>query len=89
MFITNKIRMSRKNNTVAGGTLKFLGNRMESNTREFTEKAVAHYIRENNLTPKQFAKGEFRITWLHYYLCIYDPRWLDVPPHEVKTTPPR
>ena len=72
MFVIIKIDMSRPINTLVSGTPRFLTTRMEVDTKEFTEKAVAHYIRENKLTPKKFAKGSFKIGWLHHYLCLYD-----------------
>ena len=89
MFITIKNENMPTINTLINGPPRFLTTRMEVDTRDVTEKALAHYLREKNLTPKQFAKGEFRIGWLHHYLCLYDKRWIDIPPTEVKTTPPR
>ena len=76
-------------NTLPDGTPRFLTLSMEADTKGFTEKAFAHYLRDKNLTPRQFDKGAFRIGWLHHYLCFYDKRWLDVPPTQMKTTPPR
>ena len=81
--------MAKQINTLTGGPPRFLTTRFEIDVRDATEKAIAHYIREKNLTPKLFAKGEFKIKWLHYYLCKYDSRWNDIPPQEMKTTPPR
>ena len=81
--------MTKQINTLVGGPPRFLTTKFDILARDATEKAVAHYIRERNLTPKLFAKGEFKIKWLHYYLCKYDSRWNDIPPHEMKTTPPR
>ena len=72
MFITIKFDRMKQINTLTGGTPRFLTTRMELDTRDVVEKALAHYIRESKLTPKQFAKGEFRIRWLHHYLCLYD-----------------
>ena len=89
MFITIKYYMSRQINTLVGGPPRFLTSRFELDVRDATEKALAHYLREKNLTPRQFDKGEFRIGWLHHYLWLYDKRWTDVHPTEVKTTPPR
>ncbi len=62
---------------------------MEMDTKEVTEKALAYYLREKNLTPKQFANSKFSLSSLLPYLCLYDKRWCDIPPTEVKTTPPR
>ena len=81
--------MSKQVNTLSCGVHRFLTTRFEIDVRDATEKAIAHYIRERNLTPKQFAKGEFKIGWLHHYLCLYDKRWTEIPPNEMKTTPPR
>ena len=81
--------MTKQINTLTGGPPRFLTTRFEIDVRDATEKAIAHYIREKNLTPKLFAKGEFKIGWLHHYLCMYDRRWTDIPPQEMKTTPPR
>ncbi len=89
MFITIKIDKKPTMNKLISGPPRFLTTRMELDVRDVTEKAVAHYLRAKNLTPKEFAKGEFRIGWLHHYLCLYDKRWIDIPPTEVKTTPPR
>ena len=81
--------MSRLINTLVGGPPRLLTSQFDAYVRDTMEKALAHYLRDKNLTPRQFDKGEFRIGWLHHYLCLYDKRWLDVPPTEVKTTPPR
>ena len=89
MFIIIKYSMTKQINTLIGGPPRFLTTKFDILARDATEKAVAHYIRERNLTPKLFAKGEFKIKWLHYYLCKYDSRWNDIPPQEMKTTPPR
>ena len=48
-----------------------------------------HYIRDNDLTPKQFASKLFKIKLLLPYLQQYDRRWCDVPFDQMKTTPPR
>ena len=89
MFIIIKYSMAKQINTLVGGPPRFLTTQFEIDVRDATEKAIAHYIREKNLTPRQFAKSEFRIGWLHHYLCKYDRRWTEIPPHEMKTTPPR
>ena len=81
--------MTKLINTLVGGPPRFLTTKFEIDIKDATEKAVVQYIREKNLTPKQFAKGEFKIGWLHHYLCMYDRRWTDIPPQEMKTTPPR
>ena len=88
MFIIIKYSMAKQINTLVGGPPRFLTTQFEIDVRDATEKAIAHYIKEKNLTPKQFAKSEFRIGWLHHYLCKYDRRWTEIPPHEMKTTPP-
>ena len=72
MFVIIKIDMSRQTNTTKDNVPRWLTTRMELDTKDVTEKACAHYIRENKLTPKQFAKGSFKIGWLHHYLCLYD-----------------
>ena len=76
-------------NTTTGGVPRFLTTQWNSYPREVAEKALAHYIKDCKITPKQFAKGEFRIKMLHNYLGIYDSRWDDIPPKELKTTLPR
>ena len=42
-----------------------------------------------NYSQRTFAKANFKMSWLHSYLARADQRWNDVPPHEVKTSPPR
>jgi len=53
------------------------------------QKAVARYIREKDLTPKQFATGAFKIRQLLPYLREVDEMWIDIPAEQFKTTPPR
>ena len=72
MFVIIKFDRMPTINTLTSGLPRFLTTRMEVDTKDVTEKACAHYIRESKLTPKQFAKGSFKIGWLHHYLCLYD-----------------
>lgn len=76
-------------NVLPDGCPRFLTKRLESDDRYNVERACAFYIRDANLTPKKFAKCDFRIRWLHPYLTRIDRRWVDVPISELKTTAPR
>ena len=76
-------------NNLPDGCPRFLTKRFESDDRENAERACAFYIKEANLTPKQFASCDFRMKMLHPYLAKVDRRWMEIPMTEVKTTPPR
>ena len=52
MFIIIKYSMTKQINSLVGGPPRFLTTRFEIDVRDATEKAIAHYIREKNLTPK-------------------------------------
>ena len=76
-------------NTTQGGCPRFLTKNWTHEDKENAKLALAHYIRDNGLTAKQFLKKEFKIKWLHQYLCIVDKRWNDIPSAEMKTSHPR
>ena len=76
-------------NTTVEGVPRFLTTSFDAHQKEITEKAVAHYIRDNELTPKQFAAKNFKIRLLLPYLQLYDRQWHDITGEEMKTTPPR
>ncbi len=50
------------------GCPKFLTTTFDAHQKDITEKAVALYIRDHELTPKQFANKQFKIRWLLPYL---------------------
>ena len=76
-------------NTLVGGPPRFLTTNFDELARDNSEKAVAYYIRDNDLTPKQFASRDFKIRVLLPYLQLIDRRWNDIPIDEMKTTKPR
>ena len=76
-------------NKTVKGVPRFLTTTFDAHQKDITEKAVAHYIRDNDLTPKSFAGKSFKIKFLLPYLQQYDRQWYDVPLDEMKTTPPR
>ena len=41
-------------NKTVKGVPRFLTTTFDAHQKDITEKAVAHYIRDNELTPKQF-----------------------------------
>ena len=78
-----------KINTLVSGCPRFLTTQFDLHDRDITEKAVAHYIRDHDLTPRKFAGKEFKIKLLLPYLQIQDRRWNDIPIDEMKTSQPR
>ena len=75
--------------TVADGIPRLLTVKFDPVMRDLTEKAVLFYMRDRTITPKQFSTQEFKIRWLHPYLCQQDKRWHNIPMNEMKTTKPR
>ena len=55
-------------NTTVKGVPRLLTTQFDAHLNDITEKAVAHYIRDNDLTPKQFANKLFKIKLLLPYL---------------------
>lgn len=74
---------------LADGTPYLLTTKFDLFMREITEKAVLLYIRDRNMQARQFEKHEFKVRWLHPYLCQLDKRWQNIPMDELKTTKPR
>ena len=68
-------------NTTAKGVPRFLTSNFDAHQKDCTEKAVAHYIREHDLTPKEFASKKFKIKNLLPHLKHFDRQWLDIPEH--------
>ena len=68
---------------------RFLTTTFDAHNKDITEKAVALYMRDHDLTPKQFANKPFKIRWLLTYLQQLDRQWYNIPVEEMKTTPPR
>lgn len=75
--------------TLADGIPRLLTVKFDPVMRDLTEKAVLFYMRDRTITPKQFSTQEFKIRWLHPYLCQQDKRWHNIPLNEMKTTKPR
>ena len=84
-----KQKMRSPVNSTVKGVPRLLTTQFDAYWKDVTEKAVAHYIRDNDLTPKQFAGKQFKIKLLLPYLQQYDRQWYDVPMDQMKTTPPR
>ena len=78
-----------KINTLVSGVPRFLTTQFDAHDKDITEKAVAHYIRDNELTPKEFARKDFKIKLLLPYLQMHDRQWISIPMNEMKTTQPR
>jgi len=76
-------------NTTTGGIPRFLTKTFEADDKAYTEEACAHYLRDTNTPPSQFAKMAFSIKWLHPYITRVDRRWSDIPVSEMKTSKPR
>ena len=66
-------------NTTVKGVPRFLTTNFDAHQKDITEKAVALYIRDNDLTPKQFASKNFKIRLLLPYLQMNDRQWHDIP----------
>ena len=65
-------------NKLISGCPRFLTTQFDALDRDNAEKAVARYIRDNELTPKEFARKEFKIKLLLPYLQDLDKRWNDI-----------
>ena len=65
-------------NTTVKGVPRFLTSNFDAHQKDITEKAVADYIREHDLTPKEFASKNFKIKLLLPYLQQQDRQWLDI-----------
>ena len=76
-------------NKLISGCPRFLTTQFDSLDRDNTEKAVARYIRDNELTPKEFSGKRFHIRLLLPYLQMIDKRWNNISIGQMKTTPPR
>ena len=68
---------------------KLLTQQLDDNFKDMAQKAVARYIREKDLTPKQFVNRDFMIRQLLPYLREVDEMWIDIPAEQFKTTEPR
>ena len=55
-------------NTTVKGVPEFLKTTFDAHQKDITEKAIALYIKDHDLTPKKFATTEFKIKWLLPYL---------------------
>ena len=55
-------------NTKVEGAPEFLKTQFDAHHKDITERAVALYIKDRNLTPKQFKAEDFKIKWLLQYL---------------------
>ena len=75
--------------TLADGIPRLLTVKFDPVMRVLTEKAVLFYMHDRNMEAKQFEKHEFKVRWLHPYLCQLDKRWHNIPMNELKTTKPR
>ena len=51
--------------------------------------AYVKYIRDNGKTPKEAVNEEITLKKLLTYLQELDENWLNIPPSEIKTSPPR
>ena len=76
-------------NKLISGCPRFLTTQFDGLDRDNAEKAVAHYIRYHELTPKEFAGKKFHIRLLLPYLQMIDKRWHNIQIGQMKTTPPR
>ena len=71
-FVIIKLKMPSLVNTTVKGVPRFLTTTFDANQKDITEKAVAHYIRDHDLTPKEFASKNFKIKLLLPYLQKQD-----------------
>ena len=71
-FVIIKLKMPPLVNTTVKGVPRFLTTTFDAHQKDITEKAVAFYIRDNDLTPKQFALKNFKIKLLLPYLQQHD-----------------
>jgi len=76
-------------NTKTGGVPKFLSKSFSAEDKAYAEEACAHYLREANISPSQFATMAFKIKWIHPYITEVDRRWQNIPLSEMKTSAPR
>ena len=76
-------------NKLISGCPRFLTTQFDGLDRDNAEKAIARYIRDNELTPKEFAEKKFHIRLLLPYLQMIDKRWHNIQIGQMKTTPPR
>ena len=88
-FVIIKLKMPPLVNTTVKGVPRFLTTTFDAHQKDITEKAVALYIRDNDLTPRQFAMKNFKIKLLLPYLQLLDRQWGNIAYDEMKTTPPR
>lgn len=76
-------------NNLADGTPRLLTAKFDVPMRDLTEKAALLYMRDRDMQGKQFEKHDFKVKWLHPYLCQLDKRWYNIPISELKTSKPR
>ena len=61
MTIIIKYKMSSPVNTTVRGVPRLLTTNFDAHHKDVAEKAVAHYMRDEGMTPKKFAASEFMI----------------------------
>ena len=66
-------------NTTTKGVPQLLTSKFDDNQKDIAEKAVALYIKDHDMKPKQFATSDFKIKWLLDYLKQVSPLWRDIP----------
>ena len=67
----------------------FLQNEPSDETKEHVKLAYVKYLRDNGKTPKGAMNEEINLKKLLVYLQELDENWMNIPPSEIKTSPPR
>ena len=67
----------------------FLQNEPSDETKEHVKLAYVKYLRDNGKTPKGAMNEDINLKKLLVYLQELDENWMNIPPSEIKTSPPR
>ena len=67
----------------------FLTNEPSDETKEHVKLAYVKYLRDNGKTPKGAMNEDINLKKLLVYLQELDESWMNIPPSEIKTSPPR